>query len=100
MARFDVYRQHGSENLLLDCQADVLHHLDTCITVPLFPLAKAPSPSVSRLNPSFTIHGDHHVMMTQYSAAIRRGDLGEQVAHLGEEQATIMNALDMLLTGY
>jgi len=100
MARFEVYRRSGSEDLLLDCQADVLQHLDTCLTVPLFPFAKAPSPSMTRLNPPFTIGGHRYVMMTQYAAAIRRKDLGQYVTHLGGEQAAITNAIDMLLTGY
>ena len=100
MARFDVYRQRGGSDYLLDCQADVLRYLETCLTVPLFPYVKAPLPLASRLNPIFVIDGDRYAMMTQYASAIRRGQLGERVAHLDHEQAAIMNALDMLLTGY
>lgn len=100
MARFDVYRRLDSEDYLLDCQADVLHHLDTCLTVPLFPDVRAPSPSVTKLNPAFMIDGRRHVMMTQYASAIRRKQLGERVAHLGDEQSAIMNAIDILLTRY
>jgi len=100
MARFDVYRQRGGGDYLLDCQADILRALETCLTVPLFPYANAPSPLVSRLNPIFVIDGNRYVMMTQYASAIRRQQLGERVAHLDDEQAAIMNALDMLLTGY
>ncbi|MES2044940.1 MAG: CcdB family protein [Pseudomonadota bacterium] len=99
MARFDVYRQHGSSDCLLDCQADILRYLETCLAVPLFPYAKAPLPLASRLNPIFVIDGDRYVMMTQYASAIRRKQLGERIAHLADEQAAIMSALDMLLTG-
>ena len=100
MARFDVYRQRDSSDYLLDCQADVLRDLETCLTIPLFPYARAPLPLASKLNPIFVIDGDRYVMMTQYAAAIRRKHLGERVVHVGDEQAAIMNALDMLLTGY
>jgi len=100
MARFDVYRQRDSSDHLLDCQADVLRHLETCLSVPLFPYANAPLPLIGRLNPIFAIDGARYVMMTQYASAIRRQHLGERIAHLADEQAAIMNALDILLTGY
>ena len=100
MARFDVYRRFGSEDYLLDCQADILRYLETCFTVPLFPYANAPLPLVSRLNPIVVIDGNRYVMMTQYASAIRRQQMGERIAHLADQQDEIMNALDMLLTGY
>lgn len=100
MARFAVYRQRAGDDYLLDCQADILRYLETCLTVPLFPYANAPLPLVSTLNPIFVIDGNRYVMMTQYASAIRRQQLGERVAHLADQQDKIMNALDMLLTGY
>jgi toxin CcdB len=39
-------------------------------------------------------------MYTQFAASIPVRDLGEHVCSLADEHATIMNALDMLLTGY
>jgi toxin CcdB len=100
MARFDVLRERGGGGYLLDCQADILRDLATRFTVPLFPYAKAPKPLANRLNPILEIDGGRYVMMTQYASAIRRAELGERVARLDKEQAAIMNALDMLLTGY
>jgi toxin CcdB len=99
MARFDVYHQPGENGYLLDCQADILDILNTRFVVPLLlpdnsPLAGA------RLNPSFTIEGSQTVMYTQFAASIPVRDLGEHVCSLADEHATIMNALDMLLTGY
>ncbi|MDB5674067.1 MAG: ccdB [Sphingomonas bacterium] len=99
MARFDVFRERHDGGYLLDCQADILRGLDTRLTVPLFPHDEAPLPA-GRLNPIFVIDGARFVMMTQYASAIRCALLGEPVGELGDEQAAIMNALDMLLTGY
>ena len=99
MARFDVYRERGAGGYLLDCQADILRGLDTRLTVPLFAFDEAPLPA-GRLNPIFVIDDARFVMMTQYASAIRTALLGACVGNLGREQAAIMNALDMLLTGY
>jgi len=99
MARFDVYRERGDGGYMLDCQADILHGLDTRLTVPLFAFDRAPLPA-GRLNPIFTIGDARFVMMTQYASAIRTVQIGTRVGNLGDEQAAIMNALDMLLTGY
>lgn len=99
MARFDVYRERGEGGYLLDCQADILHGLETRLTVPLFAFDQAPLPA-GRLNPIFTIGDARFVMMTQYASAVRMAQLDVRVSNLGDEQAAIMNALDMLLTGY
>ncbi len=84
---------------MLDCQADILHGLDTRLTVPLFPYDEAPLPA-GRLNPIFVIDGARFVMMTQYASAIRRTHIGVVVVNLADEHDAIMGALDMLLTGY
>lgn len=99
MARFDVYRERNSGTYLLDCQADILLGLDTRLTVPLFAFHEAPL-AAARLNPVFMIDGARVVMMTQYASAIRTTNLGALIGNLGDEQAAIMDALDMLLTGY
>ena len=99
MARFDVYRPSGSEALLLDCQADLLYRLDSRFVVPLLPLGFLVNP-FARLNPFFDIDGEQVVMVTQSAASVPVRALGRHVGSLGHEQAAIMNALDMLLTGY
>lgn len=99
MPRFHVYRHADARKYLLDCQTDFLSGLDTRLMVPLFLLADYPTPA-ARLNPVFEVEGKSVVMMTQYAAAVERGRLGPTVVWLRDEQDTIMNALDMLLTGY
>jgi toxin CcdB len=97
MARFDVYPGARGKGYLLDCQADVLSILSTRVVVPLFP-AKA-SPVTPRLNPVFIIDGDDHIMMTQQIFAIPKERLGLAVTDLAGEHDTIIDALDMLMTG-
>jgi toxin CcdB len=99
MARFDVYRQADGEGYLLDCQADILDMLNTRFVVPLLPPEEAPLAG-ARLNPSFRIEGHQVVMYTQFAASVPVADLGECVHSLAEEHSSIMNAVDMLLTGY
>lgn len=97
MARFDVFRGKGSA-YLLDCQADVLSHFKTCFVVPL--LQAEGAVAVSRLHPIFNIEGKNVIMVTQLASAVPISELGQKVAHLVEEQPSILNALDMLMTGY
>jgi toxin CcdB len=99
VARFDVYRRERRNQLLLDCQADTLAHLDTRFVVPLIAAADAPL-RISRLNPIFSVGGQRVLMATHLSASISRYDLGDRIGSLAHEHDRIMNALDVLLTGF
>lgn len=98
MARFDVYRRSQGSGYLLDCQADVLRALATRFVVPLM-IAEG-LPHANRLNPVFKVDGENVVMATQLASALDVRRLGERIDSLAEERAAIMNALDMLITGY
>lgn len=98
MARFDVYENPAGIGLLLDCQANLLSHLNTRLVAPLLPAGQGPKPA-GRLNPAFDIGGERHVMMTQYAAAIELRELGPKVASLADGDREIISALDILLTG-
>ena len=97
MARFCVYSGPDG-SLLLDCQADMLDHLNTRLVVPLISPDSAPIAAV-RLNPAFQIGEDSYVMYTQFAASVPAGDLKHRVVSLDDESSAIMNALDMLITG-
>lgn len=99
MARYDVYRIAGGSGFVLDCQADVLSMLNTRFVIPLLPPDEAPLAG-ERLNPTFTVAGKQVVMYTQFAASVPAGQLREPVASLADEHLSIMNALDMLLSGY
>jgi toxin CcdB len=99
MARFDVYSEAGTSAYLLDCQADSLSGLTTRFVVPLLPPEEGP-PLIARLNPVFRIGAQDVVMYTQFAASVPHRQLKTPVASLTAEDRRIMNALDVLLTGY
>lgn len=69
MARYDFYRRAEGDGYLLDVQADLLKSLNTRVVIPLMPPNMAPVPG-RRLNPTFTINGSDHVMVTQFLSAL------------------------------
>ena len=97
MARFDVYAGPEGE-LLMDCQADVLAHFETRFVVPLLPAP--PVGRGDRLHPVFNVQEREVVMVSQLASAVPARILKRKVANLADEQPAIMNALDMLISGY
>lgn len=98
MARFDVYLGASGRGYLLDCQSDVLDALETRVVVPLLPVAGVPR--ATRLNPVFAVDGRSVVMSTNLIFSIPEQRLGKRIGQLSEEADAIMNALDMLFTGF
>src|SRR4051794_4443477 len=98
MAQFDVYRLNSGDGLVVDCQSDLLDHLNTRFVVPLVQLGQAPSPA-RRLNPVFAIGGRDYVMVTQFAAAVERRELREVVISLRDRSFEVVGALDVLLSG-
>ena len=97
MARFDVFQTAGP-GYVLDCQADVLAHFKTRFVVPLLPAKGAVA--ASRLHPIFEVEGESVVMVTQLASAVPLSQLQRKVTSLADEHPAIMNAIDMLTTGY
>ncbi|URI10793.1 CcdB family protein [Aquincola tertiaricarbonis] len=98
MARFHVYANSEGGGLLLDVQANLLSHLNTCVVVPLLPLAQAPKPAMV-LNPVFKIDGVDCMMATQFLAAVPRRVLGPEKARLVDQADVVVSALDCLFQG-
>jgi toxin CcdB len=96
LAQYDVHRFDGG--LVVDCQSDLLKHLNTCLIVPLIPRDEAPKPA-TRFNPIFEIGGIEHVMDTQFAGAVERRRLGGIVASLEDRALEIIDAFDVLITG-
>ncbi|MDZ3830609.1 MAG: CcdB family protein [Sphingopyxis sp.] len=97
MAQFDVWRTPDGD-LVVDCQSDLLHHLDTRFVAPLLP-ADQFEVVARRLNPLFTVEGVEHVMYTQFAAAVPAHQLDDFVVSLGDRGFVIIDALDVLFTG-
>jgi len=98
MARFDVHHGQG-EPLLLDCQTDLLDGIASRLMVPLY-RAERIGRKVPRLNPILRVAGHDMVMLTQSMGAVPIKLIGARVDSLSAEQDQIMNAIDMLLSGY
>lgn len=105
MARFDVHANADSQSrrlypFLLEVQADLLQDLPTTVVIPLALPAAVGNQPTTHLNPSFVVEGKRVLAMTQELAAIQRKTLGKRVTSLTSEQATIISALDLLLSGF
>lgn len=98
MARFDVFRSRNGQIYLLDCQADTLDYFQTRFVVPL--MSEAAAKKTGRLHPDFEIQGKRLIMATQLATAISVRELGEKITNLSSQHIAIMDALDMLITGY
>lgn len=96
MAQFGVFR--SSDDLLIDCQSELLRHLESRFVVPLIPLDRAPTPA-GRLNPLFDVEGVTHSMVTQFAGSVDKTVLGTFVCSAEDRRYDIIGALDMLTGG-
>lgn len=99
MARFDLYRRKNTGTLLVDCQADTLSFLASRVMAPLI-AADGSLSVVKRLQPEFEIDGGRYLLATHLLLAVPVRELGPRVGSLRDHDHTILNALDMLITGY
>lgn len=97
MAQFDVWRTVDG-GLVVDCQSDLLSHLDTRFVVPLLPASEF-EVVARRLNPLFTVEEVEHVLYTQFAAAIPARQLNDVIVNLDDHSFVIIDALDVLLAG-
>lgn len=98
MPQFDVHRVASGPLLVLDCQSDLLDHMESRFVVPLLPREGAP-PRGGRLNPVFEVGGEEYVMASQGAATIHRRELGPVIASLAEHSFEITGAIDVLIGG-
>ena len=105
MPQFSVYRNRNAATktrfpLLLDVQTDLLEDLGTRIVIPMAPAAGvAKRSAMQTLTPLCVVDGKEYVLVTPQLAGIATKDLGAAVSDLAAERASIMAALDLLLTG-
>lgn len=101
MPQFDVFRNSSSVAypLLVDLQADVHSKLTTRIVVPLMALTRFAGRPLTRLTPLMTVRGEGYVAMFPSLVAVPKTSLGEVVSSLASQRATLIAALDLLITG-
>ena len=98
MAQFDYYRAPDGAGYLLDCQSDILAHLNTRLVVPLLTSDWAVEPA-RHLNPVFALGGTDHILVTQFASSIPIEELNQAAGSLTSERYAVLNALDFLITG-
>lgn len=100
MARFDVYKLEGGQQLVVDIQSDLLAKLQTRVVMPLIPLSNAPSEPMPRLRPQVTIMSIDYIMSTSEMAAMPASHLCQCIANLEAERDLIVDAIDFLMQGF
>lgn len=98
MARYSVYRLKSGV-VVLDCQADILSTLPTRFSAPLLAPTDVPNP-IARLHPTLKIGNEQRIMVTNEAGAILVTEIAEVIASLADDDMSIANAFDMLLTGF
>src|SRR4051812_20856056 len=101
MAQFDVFRSPrlGTYPLVLDIQSDFHSNLTSRIVVPLVARARAPSRPLTRLTPIMTVRSEEYVLLFPLMASVPKASLSEIVGSLAAHRATLIAALDLLITG-
>jgi toxin CcdB len=101
MSQFDVFRSSRSRSypLVLDIQADFHSSLTSRIVVPLVARAQGASRPLTRLTPIMAVRGEPYILLFPLMASIPKASLGELVESLATQRATLIAALDLLITG-
>jgi toxin CcdB len=104
MKQFDIVanpfpRSRERQPFLASLQSDLLaHNLDTTVVAPLEPAASGTF--ADRLNPRVEIDGQPFVLITQELVTVRTNVLGQTCGLIAGERDAIINALDLLFTGF
>ncbi len=93
-------RTHATVPFLLDVQSEVLAGLGTKLVVPLYALGVGGAQALSRLTPVVPFQGQSVVVMVPEMAGIPVRELGAVVGDLAELREKILQAMDLLLTGF
>jgi len=93
-------RTRAAVPFLLDVQSELLSTLGTRVVVPLYRPAAADVHAMSRLTPVVQFQGQPLVAMVPELAGIARRELGPVAGDLASARAEILEAIDLLLTGF
>lgn len=105
MAQFDVYENNDAKSCkrtpyLMDIQSNILESLATRVVVPLRPYAQNQDAVISKLHPVVKIGEEEFVAVVTELAGVRRSLLGAPVFSAAGEQQKIIDACDLILTGF
>lgn len=97
MAQFDVYEL--GDGFVVDLQTDLLGLMPARLVCPL----RRPGDQIiphPRLNPTVTVGGETHVVLTQYASAVSRRLLARPVDNLDRYYDQLKAAYDMVFLGF
>lgn len=105
MGQFAVHRNGNARTraevpYLLDVQADLLSVLATRAVVPLYRLQPSGPRPMARLTPVLRFQAETLVAMVPELAGVPRSALGPSVGDLAAARGEILQAMDLLLTGF
>jgi len=105
MASYAVFgnpdpRTNGDIPFLLDVQSDLLAILGTRVVVPLYRKQVAGPQAMTRLTPLLRFQGQELVAMVPELAGIPQRRLGPVLGNLASARAELLQAIDLLLTGF
>ncbi|MDP2875812.1 MAG: CcdB family protein [Holophaga sp.] len=105
MAQFSVHenpnpRTKGDVPYLLDVQSDVISVLATRMVVPLYRQGIVHSKTMTRLTPVVRLKNKPLIAMVPEMAGIHQRELGTIVGDLSAARGELIQAIDLLLTGF
>jgi len=105
MAAYSVFRNPNPKTnaaipFLLDVQSEVFSMLGTRVMVPLYRTDAADVHAMSRLTPVVVFQDQSLVAMVPELAGIPRQELGAMAGDLLSARGEILEAMDLLLTGF
>jgi len=105
MGQFTVHKNPNARTrtaipFLLDMQCDLFSVLATRVVVPLYALEALGSATMARLTPVLRFQDRNLVAMVPELAGVARRNLGPAVGDLTSARAELIQAMDLLLTGF
>jgi toxin CcdB len=105
MGQFTVHKNPSARTrndipYLLDVQCDLFSVLATRVVVPLYRLETLGSATMAKLTPVLRFQDQNLVAMVPELAGVARRNLGPAVGDLASARAELLQAMDLLLTGF
>lgn len=105
MAQFDIHknkndRTAASTPYLLDIQSDAVSVIGTRLVVPLRPASEYEEETITRLHPIIQLVGRRYVAFTTEMAGLPASLLGPIVGSARDQRKEIVDATDLLITGF
>ena len=105
MAQFDIYRNSDERSrdrtpYLLDAQEDLLSDLATRVVIPLRAGTEEEPWAITRLHPVIAVAERPHLAVVSEMAAVPTSILGSRVGDARRRRSELLEAIDLLITGF